>query len=90
MADSSSPGASLAHGVLALTAQIVSAHVGSNKVAADDLPGLIEQVFDALSAAGGGAGPGGFDRKIRIPRSYRLPGGRKETKNAETASAERA
>jgi predicted transcriptional regulator len=34
--------------VLGLTAQIVSAHVGHNAVAADALPGLIQEVYRAL------------------------------------------
>src|SRR5476651_1661476 len=42
-------------GILGLTAQIVSAHVGNNKVATDELPGLIQQVYLALN--GSTAGP---------------------------------
>ena len=38
-------------GVLGLTAQIVSAHVANNKVGADELPGLIQQVYFALSGS---------------------------------------
>jgi predicted transcriptional regulator len=38
--------------ILALTAQIVSAHVSKNSVAAESLPGLIEKVYQALSNAG--------------------------------------
>jgi predicted transcriptional regulator len=41
-------------GLLGLTAQIVSAHVGNNKVAADELPGLIQQVYHALNGSGAG------------------------------------
>jgi predicted transcriptional regulator len=44
-------------GLLGLTAQIVSAHVGNNKVAADELPGLIQQVYHALNGSGTGASP---------------------------------
>lgn len=36
-------------GLLTLTADIVSAHVGNNSVAVSDLPGLISKVYDALS-----------------------------------------
>jgi predicted transcriptional regulator len=52
MADSAS--------VLALTAQIVSAHVGNNKTATEELPGLIQQVYSALngSSVEATAGPG--------------------------------
>jgi predicted transcriptional regulator len=42
-------------GVLGLTAQIVSAHVSNNKVAAEELPGLIQQVYLALNGSPGGA-----------------------------------
>ena len=44
MADSSS-----IPGVLALTAQIVAAHVGNNKVSTEEIPGLIQQVYHALN-----------------------------------------
>ncbi len=37
--------------VLKLTAQIVAAHVEHNLVAADALPGLIEQVYRTLREA---------------------------------------
>ena len=40
--------------MLALTARIVSAHVGNNKVAANELPGLIQQVFHALNGSRAG------------------------------------
>jgi predicted transcriptional regulator len=36
---------------LGLTAQIVSAHVGNNKVATGELPGLIQQVYRALNGS---------------------------------------
>jgi predicted transcriptional regulator len=42
-------------GVLGLTAQIVSAHVSNNKVAAEELPGLIQQVYLALNGSSGTA-----------------------------------
>lgn len=35
-----------------LTAEIVSAHLGNNKVNPADVPGLIRTVFDALNATG--------------------------------------
>ena len=46
----SSPGSSTL-GILGLTAQIVSAHVGNNKVATAELPGLIQQVYLALNGS---------------------------------------
>jgi predicted transcriptional regulator len=54
MAESSSSHGSADLGVLGLTAQIVSAHVGNNKVGTEELPGLIQQVYDALSGSTGG------------------------------------
>ena len=38
--------------VLGLTAKIVSAHIGKNQVAVDELPALIEAVYRSLSTAG--------------------------------------
>src|SRR4051812_29751263 len=38
--------------MLKLTAQIVSAHIGMNEVAADALPSLIQSVYRSLSTAG--------------------------------------
>src|SRR3954471_4489756 len=35
--------------LLALAADIVSAHVSNNAVAVDQLPGLVQRVFDALA-----------------------------------------
>jgi len=55
MAESSSSHGSISPGVLGLTAQIVSAHVGNNKVAAEELPALIQQVYHALNGSGGGS-----------------------------------
>src|ERR1700722_10239391 len=52
----SPPGLS-ALGILGLTAQIVSAHVGNNKVATEDLPGLIQQVYLALNGSTAGPSP---------------------------------
>ena len=43
--------------VLSLTAQIVSAHVGNNKVAAEELPALIQQVYHALNGSNATAAP---------------------------------
>jgi predicted transcriptional regulator len=44
-------------GVLGLTAQIVSAHVGNNKVATEELPTLIRQVYLALNGSTPGSAP---------------------------------
>lgn len=43
--------------LLALTSEIVAAHVSNNTVAVADLPGLIEQVYKTLSSVGGAAEP---------------------------------
>jgi predicted transcriptional regulator len=37
--------------LLGLATEIVSAHVSNNAIAADQLPGLIQQVFNALATA---------------------------------------
>jgi len=52
MAENSPSRDQSALGVLGLTAQIVSAHVSNNKVAPDELAGLIRQVYHALSGSG--------------------------------------
>jgi len=56
MSDSSSSHGSLTPGpsslgILGLTALIVSAHVGNNRVAREELPGLIQQVYLALNGS---------------------------------------
>lgn len=40
--------------IIAMTTDIVSAYVGNNSVAAAELPGLIQSVHQALTAAAGG------------------------------------
>src|ERR1700677_563063 len=52
--DPSTP-ASSALSVLGLTAQIVSAHIANNKVGAEELPTLIQQVYAALSGSTAGS-----------------------------------
>jgi predicted transcriptional regulator len=72
---SSSAGASSQNsspvGVLSLTAQIVAAHVGSNKVSAAELPMLIQQVFQALSGSSGG--PAGRNARPAAPAERAKP-----------------
>jgi predicted transcriptional regulator len=67
--DTSSAGSS-ALGVLGLTAQIVSAHVANNKVGAEELPGLIQQVYHALngSKAGAATAPGRIATPVERPK----------------------
>jgi predicted transcriptional regulator len=60
MSDSSSSHGSLTPGpsslgILGLTAQIVSAHVGNNRVPTEELPGLIQQVYLALNGSTSGS-----------------------------------
>jgi predicted transcriptional regulator len=51
------PPGSSSLGLLGLTAQIVSAHVGNNKVPVGEVPGLIQQVYLALNGSSGGPTP---------------------------------
>jgi predicted transcriptional regulator len=44
------------HGLIELTAEIVSAYVSNNTVVATDLPGVIHNVSDALSKASSASG----------------------------------
>src|SRR6185437_8407721 len=53
--DSSSGSSPLS--VLGLTARIVSAHVANNKVTAEELPGLIQQVYLALNGSAPNVAP---------------------------------
>ena len=46
--------------LLALTTEIVAAHVGNNTVAVNDLPQLIQEVFKTLAAVG--SAPASSDR----------------------------
>ena len=66
--------------LLALTTEIVSAHVGNNGVGAADLPALIQTVFDTLSRLGsnepatvGRTDAGGADQALGDRRLHRLP-----------------
>ncbi len=67
--------------VLKLTAQIVAAHVEHNLVAADALPGLIEQVYRTLRDATQTPAepekpvPAVLVKQSIKPRVHRLPGG---------------
>jgi predicted transcriptional regulator len=53
--------------LLALTADIVSAHVGNNNVTAAELPGLIVSVHKALSGAGAPAEPAAPPQQPAVP-----------------------
>jgi predicted transcriptional regulator len=56
--------------LLALAADIVSAHVGNNAVAVDQLPGLVQRVFDALATVEQAtAPPPALERAVPIRRS---------------------
>lgn len=43
------------HDILALTTEIVSAHLSNNTVPAGDIPALIERIYKTLSGVGGEA-----------------------------------
>jgi predicted transcriptional regulator len=47
----------LSETLITLTSDIVAAHVSSNKVAVDDVPALIGNVYGALAGLGGGKRP---------------------------------
>jgi len=56
--------------LLALTAEIVSAHVGANAVTGGDVAGLIQSVFDTLSGLGAeDAAPAALTPAVPIKRS---------------------
>ena len=48
--------------ILALTAQIVSAHIANNAVPADRLPGVIREVYRSLAGSADDAGPAPAER----------------------------
>ncbi len=52
MADTSRSAHAAAPDLLALTAQIVASHVGNNAIDTANLPGLIQEVYRALSGIG--------------------------------------
>ena len=58
-----------------LTAEIVSAYVSNNTVVATDLPGVIHNVFDALSKASSATGlPAREELKPAVPvKKWGLP-----------------
>lgn len=45
------------HDILALTTDIVSAHLSNNTVPAAEIPALIERIYKTLSGVGGDAAP---------------------------------
>jgi len=53
--------------LLGLTAQIVAAHVQNNQVEAAELPGLIQQVFSALSQVGQAPKPAEPEKSAPVP-----------------------
>ncbi len=57
--------------VLSHTSRIVAAHVSNNRVETDELPGLIERVYEALAAVGEAAetGPGAATPAVPIKKS---------------------
>lgn len=53
--------------IISLSADIVSAHVSNNNVAAADLPGLIKSVHSALAGVAGGERDIAFHLKPAVP-----------------------
>lgn len=62
MTDDNTPNAASSRDLLDLTTKIVSAHVGNNNVNANELPGLIQDVYRALS---------GMDAPVAQPKQDR-------------------
>ena len=82
--------------LLALTGEIVSAHVANNAVARDEVAPLIQSVFEKLNALAsdeaadvGRAHAGGADPALGHRRLHRLPRRREEAEDAEAASDDR-
>ncbi|WP_380872478.1 MucR family transcriptional regulator [Sphingomonas sp. DBB INV C78] len=65
--------------LIELTADIVSAHLSNNNVAAGDVPVLIRSVHDALAKAAGGNGAAGGEADRPVP----VVGIRKSLSNPE-------
>ncbi len=85
------------NGLIELTADIVSAYVSKNSVAANEVPALIGEVFSALSRAGTGAvaapvepaKPAVSPKKSITPLGLSdLPGRREEVQVAQAPSAD--
>lgn len=66
MADVPRPAQGGAADMLALAARIVASHVANNAVDASALPGLIHEVFRALSGLGQSA-PAAVEKKAQVP-----------------------
>ena len=81
--------------LLGLATEIVSAHVSHNAIATDQLPGLIQQVFNALATVEQATtappkAQSAVDRKaFSYCGSYCLPGLRQALLNAEAAPDDR-
>ena len=82
--------------LLALTTEIVAAHVSNNTVSVGDLPQLINQVYNSLANIGSVPAapaerpqPAVPVKKSVHPDLHRLPGGREEAQDAETAFEDR-
>ena len=74
--------------LLGLATDIVSAHVSNNAIAADQLPGLIQQVFNALATVEQVIASSDGE-EIGVGRSHRLSGLRQAFFHAEAASDDR-
>ena len=82
--------------ILALTTEIVSAHLANNAVVQNEVPELIQSVFSKLNetrrrrgAGLGRADAGGADQEVGDGGLHHLPRGRQEAQDAEAASDDR-
>ena len=89
--------------LLALTSNIVSAHVSNNETADAELLKLIRDVYDAVASLGrlrnavkyyeggeaGAAGAGRSDQEVGNSRFRGLPGRRQEAQDAQASSENR-
>ena len=77
--------------ILALTTEIVSAHLANNATGQSDVPDLIQSVFSKLSELAerggrrvGGTDAGGSDQEVGDRRPYRMSGRRQETEDGSS------
>ena len=82
--------------ILALMTEIVSAHLANNAVGQNEVPELIQSVFNKLNElatgeepASGRAHAGCADQEVGDRRLHRLPRGRQEAEDAQAASDDR-
>ena len=55
------------NGLLALTTDIVSAHLGNNQVEAEEIPGIIEKIYKTLAGLNEGVAPSSDQLQPAVP-----------------------